>query len=370
MKFTTFNFRLLDRLPSFILLDMSLLRVSLLILILSIYPLFGQENSYKINTIAFYNLENLFDFEDDPLTFDDDRTPNGKDHWTEEIYRTKIKNMASVISTIGRDVTGTSPAIIGVCEIENRRVLEDLVNDDSLRQENYGIVHFDSPDRRGIDVALLYRKKVFTPTHYKAYPLLIYTDHDPDQRIFTRDQLLVSGILDGEKIHVLVNHWPSRSGGEARSRPKRIKAAKLNRKIIDSLFSDDPYAKIITMGDFNDDPNSLSIKKVLMVKRKRKGLKIKEFYNPMEKMFKKGLGTLAWRDSWNLFDQILISTELTDTNYSSYRFYQAGIFNKSNLANSYGRYRGYPFRSFANGSFTGGYSDHFPVYIYLIKENK
>ncbi len=327
-----------------------------------------EDKTYKVNTIAFYNLENLFDFEDDPITFDDDRTPDGKDHWTEEIYHAKLKNMAQVISEIGKDVTGTSPAVIGVCEIENRRVLEDLIVQEPLLSKNYGIIHFDSPDRRGIDVALLYQKKVFTPTNYDKYELKIYDNNDATRRIFTRDQLLVSGLLDGEKIHLIVNHWPSRSGGEARSRPKRIKAAKLNKQIIDSLFGDDPYAKIVTMGDLNDDPTSPSVKDVLNTKKKKNKMDIKELYNPMEDMFKKGLGTLAWRDGWNLFDQIIVSTELTKKDYSSYRLYKTGIFNKTYLANPRGRWKGYPYRSFANGAYTGGYSDHFPVYIYLIKE--
>ncbi len=323
------------------------------------------KKAYKVITIAFYNLENLFDYEDDPLTFDDDRTPNGKDRWTKEIYTAKLKNMAKVISEIGHDITGTTPALIGVCEIENRRVLDDLLNQKTLSDKNYGIVQFDSPDRRGIDVALLYQKDLFVPTNYKAVPLYIYNDNT--HRIFTRDQLIVSGVLDGEKIHVIVNHWPSRRGGEAYSRPKRIKAAKLNRQIIDSLHSKDPYAKIITMGDLNDDPTSPSVKDILGAKKDRDKVKLKELYNPMEDMHKKGLGTLAWRDSWNLFDQIIISAELLKKEYSGYRFYKAGIYNKAYLTNLHGRYKGYPYRSHTDGNFTGGYSDHFPVYIYLIK---
>ena len=327
----------------------------------------AQQKQYKVNTIAFYNVENLFDYEDDPLIFDDDRTPQGKDHWTQEIYEAKLANMAKVISEIGADVTGTSPALIGVSEVENRRVLEDLLNQEPLVNKDYGIVHFDSPDRRGIDVALLYQKGVFIPTNYKSYELIIFDDEDRSKRIYTRDQLLVSGMLDGEKISVIVNHWPSRSGGEERSRPKRIKAAELNRHLIDSLFNEDPYAKIITMGDLNDDPISPSVKEVLNTKSERETLKPMELYNPMEDMYKKGMGTLVYRDAWNLFDQIILSSELTKKDYNSYRFYKAGIFNKNYLATPRGQYKGYPFRSFANG-YTGGYSDHFPVYVYLIKE--
>ena len=330
---------------------------------------FAQEQKqYAIITVAFYNMENLFDFEDDPLTFDNDRTPDGKDHWTQEMYQAKLKNMAQVISEIGAEESGGPPVIIGLCEIENRQVLEDLVNQPSLIKTDYGIIQFDSPDWRGIDVALLYQKRLFTLTNYKSVPLYIYDSLDPSKRVFTRDQLVVSGMLDGELIHVLVNHWPSRRGGEARSSPKRVRAAKLNRHLIDSLFSRDPYAKIITMGDFNDDPTNRSIKKHLRTKNKRADLKLKELYNPMERLFKKGIGTLAWRDNWNLFDQIIVSTELTLQDYDSYRLFKAGIFNKPYLANPKGQFKGYPFRSFNNGSFTGGYSDHFPVYLFLIKE--
>ncbi len=327
------------------------------------------KKTYKVNTIAFYNLENLFDTQNDPVTFDDDRTPNGKDHWTEEIYQDKLKKMAKVIADIGHDVTKNAPALLGVAEIENRKVLEDLVNQPNLLAKDYGIVQFDSPDRRGIDVALLYQKSLFRPTNISKHELLIYDNRDASKRIYTRDQLLVSGFLDGDKIHVIVNHWPSRSGGEARSRYKREKAAALNKKIIDSLHNLDPYAKIITMGDLNDDPSNSSVKKVLGAKAKKEKVGLKGLYNPMEKMAKKGIGSLAYRDSWNLFDQIIISKGFLDKDYTSYKFYQAGVFNKTYLSNPRGRYKGYPFRSFANGSYTGGYSDHFPVYIYLIKEN-
>ncbi|QAA82578.1 endonuclease/exonuclease/phosphatase family protein [Aequorivita sp. H23M31] len=337
-------------------------------LIFSSFSTFSQnEKQYKIITVAFYNVENLFDYEKDPLIFDEDWTPEGKNNWTQENYEDKLSKLAKVISEIGADVTGSSPAIIGVAEVENRRVLEDLVNQNPLLIQDYGIVHIDSPDRRGIDVALLYKKKLFTPTDYKAYELVLYDSQDRRKRIYTRDELLVSGMLDGEMIHIIVNHWPSRYGGEERSRPNRIKAAELNKKIMDSLFSEDPYAKIITMGDLNDDPTSPSIKEVLKTKSNRDYMKMKEFYNPMEDMHKKGMGTLAYRDAWNLFDQIIISTDLAKKDYTSYRFYKAGIFNKNYLQTPRGQYKGYPFRSYANG-YTGGYSDHFPVFIYLIKE--
>jgi exonuclease III len=329
-----------------------------------------KKQDFKVVTVAFYNLENLFDTKNDPITFDDDRTPDGKDHWTEAIYAEKSENMALVISKIGAEVAQKSPAILGVAEIENRKVLEDLVNQPSLREQNYGIVHYDSPDRRGIDVALLYQKDIFKVIKSKAYELVLYNAEEPDKRVYTRDQLLVSGMLDGDPIYIIVNHWPSRSGGEARSSYKREAAAALNRRIIDSLQATTPNAKIMTMGDFNDDPTNASVKKVLGTKGEKSQVKNLGFFNPMEVIFKTGTGTLAYRDNWNLFDQIIISEPLLDTDFQTYGFYKAGIYNKAFLSNPEGRYKGYPFRSFANGSYTGGYSDHFPVYIYLIKQVK
>lgn len=349
---------------------MTLRSTSIFLILLLSSSLFSQKKKeYKIHTIAFYNLENLFDPEDDPITFDDDRTPDGKDHWTYKIYNQKLKNMATTISELGTTMTNNSPVLLGVAEIENRKVLEDLVNDSSLISKDYGIVHFDSPDRRGIDVALLYQKALFKPKNTSAHELLLH-DTNTNKRVYTRDQLLVSGYLDGDLIHIIVNHWPSRRGGEARSQYKRKKAATLNKKIIDSLFAIDPYAKIITMGDLNDNPNNISVKKILKAKQYKKEVLLKEIYNPMYTMAKKGMGSLAWGDRWNLFDQIIISSSFLSTDYSSYRYYKAGIFNPKYLITSKGKYKGYPFRSFANGSYTGGYSDHFPVYIYVIKQKR
>ena len=329
----------------------------------------AQENKrYKVHTIAFYNLENLFDTENDPEKYDEASPIMEMKVNREEIYAKKVSNMARVIADIGFDDVKNSPAIIGVSEVENIKVLEDLVNDSLLVKKNYGIVHFDSPDARGIDVALLYQKSLFSPTSRSNHELKIYDDLTK-KRVYTRDQLLVTGKLDGEMIHVIVNHWPSRRGGEARSRPKRVAAAKLNKKIMDSIQSIDPYAKIFTMGDFNDDPTNDSMKKVLNAQRKREKVGLKGIYNPFEDLFRKdGLGSNAYRDAWSLFDQILFTKPLLEKDYSSYRFYKAGIYNKHYLTNKKGRYKGYPLRSFADGNFTDGFSDHFPVYVYVIKQ--
>ncbi len=328
---------------------------------------YSQDKNFKAHTIAFYNLENLFDPEDDPNKFDENSPIMAIKNDRSLIYKKKVHNMARVIADIGLDVTNNTPAIIGVAEVENIAVLEAVVNDSLLINKDYGIVHFDSPDIRGIDVGLLYQKGLFIPTHKSNHPLKIHNS-TTKKRIYTRDQLLVSGKLDGELIHILVNHWPSRRGGEATSRWMREAAAKVNKHLIDSLQSKDPYAKIITMGDLNDNPTNSSIKKILKAKHKRKTVGLKEIYNPMEAFYKKGLGSNAYADSWSLFDQIMITQPFLEKDYSSFRFYKAGIFNKNYLVNKKGRFKGYPFRSFANDGFTNGYSDHFPVYIYLIKE--
>lgn len=334
---------------------------------------FSQEKQYKIRTIAFYNVENLFDTENDTLIFDDDRTPEGKDNWTIDRYNNKLDKLTKVISEIGSDVTKTSPDIIGICEVENLKVVEDLVNHRTLMDKDYGIVHFDSPDERGIDVALLYKKSVFMPTSFASHRLLLI--NDDDERNYTRDQLVVGGLLDDEHYYFLVNHWPSRSGGEARSRPNRMGAAKLSRQIIDSIQKLDISSKIIGMGDFNDDPNNDSFKKILKTNPKpgdkteyANRFETVDLYNPMEKLYRKGIGSLAYRDKWNLFDQIYFTENLIHEENGKYRFWKAKVFNARYLISKKGQYRGYPFRTYAGGSYAGGFSDHFPVYMYLIRE--
>lgn len=326
-----------------------------------------EKKKYKAHTIAFYNLENLFDTINDPNKFDEASPMMELKVDREEVYKKKVHNMARVIADIGYDITKNTPVILGVSEVENRDVIEDVVNDSLLLQSDYGIVHYDSPDARGIDVGLIYQKKFFTPLYTSSHELKIYDD-DSRERIYTRDQLLVSGKLEGEMIHILVNHWPSRRGGEARSRPKRVAAAKLNKRIIDSLQANDPYAKIFIMGDLNDDPINASVKDVLKAEKDKEKVGFKGIYNPMENFYRSGLGSNAYRDAWSLFDQIMVTQPLLEKDFSSFRFYQAGIYNKNYMVNKRGRWKGYPLRSFADGGFTGGYSDHFPVYTIVIKE--
>lgn len=326
---------------------------------------FAQKKEFKVNTVAFYNLENLFDTINDE-TKNDEASPimEMSEGVRASVYERKQKNMARVISKIGVDIANNAPAIIGVCEVENFDVLQDLVNQASLKEYNYGIVHYDSPDERGIDVALLYQKAIFKPTFSDTEELVMYKNGGSTERDYTRDQLYVKGLLDGEEMHFLVNHWPSRGSEEA----SRILAAKSSRSVVDSIQGADPYAKIMIMGDFNDGPYNKSITENLLGVGKRKKVKLKELYNPFDKIYKQGIGTIAWRDTWDLFDQIMMSKSLIQKDFSSYQLYKASVFNANFLQNPQGQYKGYPYRAFADGGFTGGYSDHYPVYVLLIKE--
>ena len=330
----------------------------------------SKDKKYHIRTIAFYNLENLFDTIND-ISINDEASPMMKlKSNRSKVYWDKIDKLTSTIAQIGLEKANTSPAIIGVSEVENLSVLEDLVKSKHLVKKGYGVIHYDSPDKRGIDVALLYQKRYFKPVHHEVFNPNIYRDNF---KVYTRDQLLVSGYLDDELIHIIVNHWPSRSGGEAKSRPLREKAAYQNTKIFAQIREQDTKAKIITMGDFNDDPINSSFKKVLKTKGLKKKVGELDIYNPYEDLHKRGFNTLAYRDNLNLFDMILISSPLLDKgkkDFSTYKMYKAMIFNKRFLTDKKGQYKGYPFRSFSNGGYTGGYSDHFPVYMYLIKEKK
>lgn len=330
----------------------------------------NKSKQYKIRTLAFYNLENLFDTINNPNKNDEASPMMQLKVNRSKVYWDKIDKLASVLSKIGVDKTKTSPAIIGVCEIENKAVLEDLVNSKHLKKMNYDIIHYESPDKRGIDVALLYQRKYFNPINHESFTPNIFKD---GYRVYTRDQLLVSGYLDDELIHVIVNHWPSRRGGEAESRRLREKAAYQNIKILEKIKESDANAKVFIMGDFNDDPINSSFKKVLQTKSKKKNLNTGDLFNPYEEMFKKGLNTLVHRDKINLFDQIVVTSALLNKkkkDFSSYKMYDAMIFNKRFLTTKKGPYKGYPFRSFSRGKYIGGYSDHYPVYLYLIKENK
>jgi len=322
------------------------------------------KTDYQVVAVGFYNLENLFDTSDDPLINDEEFLPDGERAWNNEKYQEKLGNMAYVISKMGTDLSPQGVSVLGVSEIENKKVLEDLVAHPILKEKDFGIIHYDSPDKRGIDVALLYQKGHFTPEESDHHPVYIYKG---EERKFTRDILYVRGKLAGDDISFMVNHWPSRSGGEARSAPFRKAAAKKVKAIQDSIETIRPNSKLIIMGDLNDDPTSESVKSVLKAKKNVSEVKPSGLFNPMEEFYTKGIGSNAWSDSWSLFDQVIVSEALLDKKQEGLFYYQAQIFNKKFLTQKSGQYKGYPFRTFAGGSYKGGYSDHFPVFVYLLK---
>lgn len=305
----------------------------------------------NLYSIAFYNLDNLFDTIDDPKTLDDDFTPEGKLKWNKKRYSKKLLKLGSIIRKIGLKRTGFSPAVIGVAEVENRNVLKDLIATDELIGEKYGIVHFDSPDERGIEVALLYRKSVFEVLDAKPFTLKVYNETVRD---LTRDILCVKGRLQGELIHFLVNHWPSRRTDDMQTEHKRIAAAHLNHQIIADIKKETPDAKVIIMGDFNDNPTNDSIFKHLVTQ---------EFFNPFKEYYLKGRGSTAHEGRWHLFDQIILNNEILSG--KKIRYQNAYIFNKHYLRDWKGKHSGRPFRTYVGKWFQGGYSDHFPVYVTL-----
>jgi hypothetical protein len=325
----------------------------------------AQKQEYKVGAIGFYNFENLFDTLDAPDIWDEEFTPAGSKLWNTERYQEKLDNLAKVVAELGTDVTPDGVSILGVAEIENRSVLEDFVAHPLVKSRNYQIIHYDSPDFRGIDVALLYNPKYFTVSESRAVPLKIYDKEGEPKK--TRDILLVSGIYDGEPMHFLVNHWPSRRGGEAATQEYRNAGALVCKQICDSLTQENPYAKVIIMGDLNDDPISPSVKKILNAKPQKDQVRKRGIYNPMTELFKKGFGTLAYRDAWSLFDQMLLSQGLISKRAEGYSFFKVRVHNPPYLLQKSGRFKGYPFRSFGGSNYLGGYSDHFPVYVFLVK---
>lgn len=316
----------------------------------------------SINCVAFYNLENLFDTINNENN-DEEYLPNGVNKWNSMKYNAKLHNMSTVISQIGMEDCPGGISLIGVSELENKGVLEDLVKQPALKNRSLQIVHYDSPDRRGVDVGLIYNPRYFTVTNSKSYRLKM-----ADPNFLTRDQLMVSGYLQNEKIHVIVNHWPSRSGGEMDSREKRNAAAALTRSIVDSLYKVDPKSKVIVMGDLNDDPFNESCATILGAKKNAEDVKTGDLYNVFWKTLEKGVGSLSYNNQWNLFDQIIISNDLLNAEKSKLKFWKSEIFYRNFLIQQEGRYKGSPLRTHSGGVWLNGYSDHLPTMIYLVKE--
>lgn len=298
----------------------------------------------------------------------DDFTTKSVKNWNTPKYKIKLANEAKVISELGRQYTNDNPAIVGLIEVENRQVIEDLINEPVLAKSNYGIVHYNSFDARGIDVAIIYQKGRFSLINSYKKEVKIFDDEG--KRSYTRDILVAIGYLDGEKTAIFMNHWPSRSGGEARSLPRRIAAATVLKNEMDNISKENPGIKIFSMGDYNDDPVSPSLKKHLGAVENPSDLSDSSpYYNLMWKHYKAGVASLAYRDAPNLFDQIIVSKNL----YSSekltptYTVYKAEIYAPEYLKNSQGQWKGYPLRSWDGDRFTGGYSDHFPAFSVVQK---
>jgi predicted extracellular nuclease len=326
-----------------------------------------QSDDFKVSAIGFYNLENLFDTLDTPDTNDADFLPSGRLLWNTEKYLSKQANMAKVIQLLATELTPDGVAILGVAEIENRKVLEDLVAQQALKNRNYQIVHHESPDERGIDCAFLYQPKYFSVLGSKPYPVVL-RDPKTGAADRTRDILYVSGLYDGEPLHLMVGHWPSRRGGESGSAWMRAAAAAVCRHIADSLRTADPNAKIVVMGDLNDDPNNKSVTEVLGAKGKTEDLKTSEMYNPMYDFFVSGNGTMAYRDAWSLFDQMIVSKGLVSKKAGGWQLYKAMVYRQPWLLQTEGAFRGYPFRTYVGENFINGYSDHLPVYMFMLKK--
>ncbi|MEO6540438.1 MAG: endonuclease/exonuclease/phosphatase [Ferruginibacter sp.] len=336
------------------------------VIIVSISTGYAQKENYKPSLIGFYNLENFYDTINNPIVDDEEFLPNSERHYNSRIFLDKVDRLSSVISQMGTEINPDGLAILGVAEIENDTVLNILVNHKGLKSRKLKIVHYDSPDRRGIDVGLLYNPKYFIPLY--SEPLFVQLPGGSKDSYFTRDILYVKGIMDGDTIHVMVGHWPSRSGGEERSIPARAAAASVVRGVVDSLMAVNIKSKIVIMGDLNDDPVSPSLTKVLKAKGSTSGLKDGDLYNPWFDFYKKGIGTLAYQDAWGLFDQVVLSNAWMDKEQGGYHFFRANIFNREFLVQQTGKYKGYPKRTWDGTTYNYGYSDHFPVYVTMLKK--
>lgn len=341
--------------------------LTILVLVIILQPITAiSQDQYKVVCTGFYNLENLFDTINDPKKLDEEFLPNGDKLYNSATYIDKLHNLSTVISRLGIDITPDGLAILGIAEIENQKVVEDLISQPALRNRNYKIVHYDSPDFRGVDVGLIYQPKYFTVLSSKSIKLPIF-DNDSMPRP-TRDILLVNGLLDGDTIHIMVNHWPSRRGGDTATEPLRMRGAAICKAVKDSLIALNPAAKVIIMGDLNDNPSDRALVETLSAKSKISKVGPGDMYNTMYKFYKDGNGTLAYKDSWSLFDQIILSPGLLDKDGPGYHFYKAEVYRDKSITEQTGQYRGYPLRTYSGNQYIHGYSDHFPVFILLVQK--
>lgn len=321
----------------------------------------GPENGLTSFMIAFYNVENLFDTKDDPVTDDAEFLADGKYKWSEEKYKAKSNNIAKVIAALN---DGKGADIVGLCEIENSGVITDLLNHPALKKMDYGIVHRESPDMRGIDVAMIYKKKSFRVIGTSAIKVDISAfDSRP-----TRDIILVTGVTSTkDTLYIFLNHWPSRRGGTAESQPRRELAATVLRKVADSILLRVPDARLVLMGDFNDNPTDASISKILGATRNPDLSQHHSLYDPANNFnWKEGEGSEFYRGDWSRFIQIILSTSLLKNSLDQENaFHDIYLFKPTWILTEDKAYQQMiPYRTFEDQQ-PIGYSDHLPVYVKL-----
>lgn len=328
--------------------------------------------------IGFYNLENLFDTYDDPVKNDNEFLPEGKNKWTQAKYEKKLHNMAKVIRSMA-DNNKRWHTILGISEIENRLVIEDLVSQPEIADANYQIVHYDSPDRRGVDVALLYKPDQFTYLDSESIPFDFNSDidfSDTDTSYFkTRDILMVHGLIAGEHFAFYVAHLPSRVGGKGGN--LRSRGAEIIYNHSREMEAKYPGIKIVAMGDMNDNPTDDSMAKYLHGQERLENVTPTEFYSPYISMLKAGYGSLCYQGVWSIYDLELVNYNLAHAPNGGLKIqpvtknhgkeYYGVVFKRPWMTTQKGQYKGYPFRTFSNGAFVGGYSDHYPTYIVIGK---
>ena len=328
------------------------------------------QKKYSVYAIGFYNLENLFDTIHDPGKNDYEYLPDGTNKWNAIKYEHKLANMSKVLSEMATDMLPVGCAAIGVSEVENANALNDLVSQKPLKDKGFQFTHVEGPDKRGVDCALLYNPKLFTVRDTKLVPYIYELPEDVQKDKQTRGFLTVSGEVAGEHVTIIVCHLPSRY---ATSYYRELGGKQL-KVLKDSLQKDDPKVKIFIMGDMNDDPFDKSIAQSLGARREIKDVELFGLYNPFWNTIKEGTGTLFYNGAWNLFDQIIMSENLLDKkqkrNYEALTFYKHAIFRRDYLIQQEGKYKGAPKRTQAGGVWLDGYSDHLPVVVYLIKEQK
>ena len=319
----------------------------------------AQNSSSKNNfKILCYNVENYFDCVDDSLTIDEEYLPDGMRRWNYTKYQAKQANIAKVITAIGG---WDAPAIVGLCEVESRKALTDLTRNSGLKNLNYEFVHFDSPDVRGIDVALLYQANQFKLIHEEA--IGVFFPQSPATK--TRDILLASGIVaTGDTLHIFVCHFPSRLGGELESEDRRIRVASTLRGKVDSLFNISASANIVIMGDFNDYPDNKSITQVLKAEQPKDNPEVGNLYNLAYPLHLQGKGSHKYDGEWGMLDQFIVSGNLLNT---SNQFYTTSadmhIFDADFLLENDATHLGKkPFRTYIGMKYNNGFSDHLPIY--------